>query len=202
MSLRTMLRIARRVERFPDDLSTAVSMNMMSMFLPLHARAAISGLLENAGLELRDEIGDKAVPIVEAEDTLTIGDIVYQKTVPNNPELVPNIVFFEIPSHTHILYSMLKDYMLGEHVLLMGDQGVGKNKLTDHLLQLMQREREYIQLHRDTTVSTLTLNPSLKGQWQRRMSLLICLRTPSHRQRSVVCLCILKKDWASKYPRP
>eukprot|EP01047_Picozoa_sp_COSAG01_P017995 COSAG01_NODE_965_length_12401_cov_3.496098_8_plen_107_part_00 len=43
----------------------------------------------------------------------------------------------------------------------MGNQGVGKNKLTDRLLQLMRRERDYIQLHRDTTVPTLTLNPSL-----------------------------------------
>ena len=162
LSLRTMLRIARRVSQFPDDLSMAVSMNMMSMFMPAHARSAVSALLQETGLELRDEVGDNAVQIIEADDTLTIGDLVYKKTVPENPELVPNIVFFEIPSHTHILYSMLKDYVLGEHVLLMGNQGVGKNKLTDHLLQLMNREREYIQLHRDTTVSTLTLNPSLK----------------------------------------
>ena len=70
-------------------------------------------------------------------------------------------VFFEIPSHTLILRSMLKDYILGEHLLLMGNQGVGKNKLTDRLLQVMRRERDYIQLHRDTTVPTLTLNPGL-----------------------------------------
>jgi len=38
---------------------------------------------------------------------------------------------------------------------------VGKNKITDRLLQLLRREREYIQLHRDTTVSSLTLSPSL-----------------------------------------
>ena len=56
---------------------------------------------------------------------------------------------------------MLKDYTLGEHLLLMGNQGVGKNKLTDHLLQIMKREREYIQLHRDTTVPALTLTPTL-----------------------------------------
>ena len=48
-------------------------------------------------------------------------------------------------------------------MLLMGNQGVGKNKLTDKLLMLLQREREYIQLHRDTTVGTLTLLPSLRN---------------------------------------
>jgi MoxR-like ATPase len=47
-------------------------------------------------------------------------------------------------------------------MLLMGNQGVGKNKLTDKLLMLLHREREYIQLHRDTTVGTLTLLPSLR----------------------------------------
>src|SRR4051794_38218548 len=31
----------------------------------------------------------------------------------------------------------------------------------DRLLQLLQRPREYIQLHRDTTVQSLTLSPSL-----------------------------------------
>ena len=64
---------------------------------------------------------------------------------------------------------MLKDFLLGEHLLLMGNQGVGKNKLTDHFVKLLQREREYVQLHRDTTVSILTVNPSLedgKIVWQ------------------------------------
>ncbi len=39
---------------------------------------------------------------------------------------------------------------------------MGKNKLADRLLELLGREREYIQLHRDTTVQTLTLVPTLK----------------------------------------
>jgi len=46
-------------------------------------------------------------------------------------------------------------------VSFSGNQGVGKNKLADRLLQLLQRERQYIQLHRDTTVQGLTLTPSL-----------------------------------------
>lgn len=39
---------------------------------------------------------------------------------------------------------------------------MGKNKITDRLLQLLNRPREYIQLHRDTTVQTLTLQPTVK----------------------------------------
>ena len=41
-------------------------------------------------------------------------------------------------------------------------QGVGKNKLADKLLELLSAEREYVQLHRDTTVSSLTLAPTVE----------------------------------------
>lgn len=58
--------------------------------------------------------------------------------------------------------SMLKDYLSGEHLLLVGNQGVGKNKVVDRFLQLLGRPREYIQLHRDTTVQTLTLQPTVR----------------------------------------
>jgi len=33
---------------------------------------------------------------------------------------------------------MLGDWVAGHHVLLLGSQGVGKNKLTDRMLQLLQ----------------------------------------------------------------
>lgn len=35
-------------------------------------------------------------------------------------------------------------------------QGTGKNKLVDRLLFLLNSEREYMQLHRDTTLQALT----------------------------------------------
>jgi len=39
---------------------------------------------------------------------------------------------------------------------------VGKNKVVDRFLELLGRQREYIQLHRDTTVQTLTLQPTVR----------------------------------------
>ena len=51
---------------------------------------------------------------------------------------------------------------VAENLLLIGPQGVGKNMLSDRLLELLQFEREYIQLHRDTTVQSLTLSPTLE----------------------------------------
>ena len=73
------------------------------------------------------------------------------------------MLYFDVPLHTRVLQQMLRDLSLGEHLLLMGNQGVGKYKLTDRLLVLMWREREYVQLHRDTTVASLTLTPSMRG---------------------------------------
>ena len=39
----------------------------------------------------------------------------------------------------------------------MGNQGVGKNKLIDRLLELLEGSREYLQLHRDSTVQAITV---------------------------------------------
>ena len=50
--------------------------------------------------------------------------------------------------HLAVMENMLKDYLLGEHLLLVGNQGVGKNKIIDRFLHLLNRPREYIQLHR------------------------------------------------------
>ena len=43
---------------------------------------------------------------------------------------------------------MVKDFLLGEHLLLVGNQGVGKNKIVDRFLHLLNLPREYLQLHR------------------------------------------------------
>ncbi len=46
-------------------------------------------------------------------------------------------------------------------MLLIGNQGCGKNKLVDMFCQLLLLPREYMQLHRDTTVSSLLQTPVL-----------------------------------------
>jgi hypothetical protein len=45
--------------------------------------------------------------------------------------------------------------------LFLDDIGVGKNMILDRLCQVANFEREYIQLHRDSTVGQITLQPSL-----------------------------------------
>jgi DNA replication protein DnaC len=88
-----------------------------------------------------------------------------------------------------LLKDLIRHYQIGEHLLLIGNQGVGKNKvllplctlsfggglrararigprvliifltspqLADRLLELMGKEREYMQLHRLETSRLLT----------------------------------------------
>jgi hypothetical protein len=116
-----------------------------------------------------EEYLESAVPIdtvpvcaTQPPYTLRIGSTTASVAPARKPTLVPDTLFFNIPKHTRILEAMLKDLHLGEHLLLIGNQGVGKNKLVDKLLMLLHRERDYIQLHRDTTVQSLTLAPSIK----------------------------------------
>jgi MoxR-like ATPase len=56
---------------------------------------------------------------------------------------------------------MMIDHHIGEHSLLLGNQGVIKNKITDYFVSLVRPEREYMQLHRDITVQSLTVQPSV-----------------------------------------
>lgn len=98
----------------------------------------------------------------EGFDVLRIGNVFAEKRVPRNLEKVPSPLFHENALQTQLLSAMLRTYSSGvTSMLLIGNQGVGKNKLVDRLLQLLNAEREYIQLHRDTTVQSLTVLPNL-----------------------------------------
>lgn len=83
--------------------------------------------------------------------------------MPKQVELVPHpSPFYDNPRHVSLLARLLQDYSSGEKaILLVGNQGVGKNKIVDRLLELLNAEREYIQLHRDTTLHSLTVVPNL-----------------------------------------
>ena len=59
---------------------------------------------------------------------------------------------------------ILEAHSVGERALLIsGYQGVGKNRIVDYLLSILHCEREYQQLHRDTTIQSLMLIPSIEN---------------------------------------
>ncbi|CEG83438.1 hypothetical protein RMATCC62417_17358 [Rhizopus microsporus] len=166
LSTRQLIRICRRLSYFENEsLYTAINKAALSRFMPSVAREALHNLLTANGIyppkATTEELKIEVLPTRETPEQIRIGNVVEPVFKGGDPMLIPNVVFHENPAHTEILREMLKDYQLGDHLLLIGNQGVGKNKLADYFLQLLQLPREYIQLHRDSTVQSLTTTPAI-----------------------------------------
>eukprot|EP00301_Raphidiophrys_heterophryoidea_P006912 c12743_g1_i1.p1 GENE.c12743_g1_i1~~c12743_g1_i1.p1 ORF type:complete len:1447 (+),score=378.72 c12743_g1_i1:119-4342(+) len=154
----------QRVTFIPTAVKRAYSAYLR--YLPPALQVAVHNMLMHScgNPKLQPEDTDaNPVQIQQQDGNLIVGDVSCPITNPEAPELVPNIVFYDMAHQLLVLREMLRDWVCGQHLLLVGPQGVGKNKLADRMLQLLGREREYIQLHRDTTLQTLTLAPSLRG---------------------------------------
>uniref|UniRef100_A0A452ENN1 von Willebrand factor A domain-containing protein 8 n=1 Tax=Capra hircus TaxID=9925 RepID=A0A452ENN1_CAPHI len=167
LSTRQLLRISRRLSQYPNEnLHNAVTKACLSRFLPSLARSALEKNLADAAIE----ISTANSPESDLEDykcevssgSLRIGAVSAPIYNAHEKMKVPDVLFYDNIQHMIVMEDMLKDFLLGEHLLLVGNQGVGKNKIVDRFLHLLNRPREYIQLHRDTTVQTLTLQPSVK----------------------------------------
>eukprot|EP00123_Amoebidium_parasiticum_P006917 comp17745_c0_seq1/m.17730 comp17745_c0_seq1/g.17730 ORF comp17745_c0_seq1/g.17730 comp17745_c0_seq1/m.17730 type:complete len:1028 (-) comp17745_c0_seq1:445-3528(-) len=171
LSTRQLLRICRRVRRYQHtDLYSAVHTVCLSRFLPNIARDTLDKLLSESGIKPLDDLSTdidlKIEQIAEAgTNYVQIGDVRAPVRMLEASErvLVPDVVYYDNHQHTVVMGDMMKDFVLGEHLLLVGNQGVGKNKIVDRFLQLLSLPREYMQLHRDTTVQALTLQPTVKN---------------------------------------
>ncbi|XP_076068942.1 von Willebrand factor A domain-containing protein c12.2 isoform X2 [Oratosquilla oratoria] len=163
LSLRQIVRIARRFQAYPSfDLHTAIYKACLARFLPPLAKQALDKSLETADITKPEPLGATQLACTTEDGVLRIGNTHAQIYQPSTQTKVPDTLFFDIQQHVAVLESMLQDWLLGDHLLLVGNQGVGKNKLADRFLNLLNRPREYIQLHRDTTVQSLTLQPTVK----------------------------------------
>lgn len=163
LSTRQLLRIAHRMSQYECDSHEMIQRAFLSKFLPTLPRQALDGVLDR--FEIRStEISQKPVEIKKdlKNGQLTIGSTTTDVYKTMALTKVPDILFYDVPQHIRLLEHVLQDFLIGSHLLLVGNQGVGKNKIADRLLQLMNRPREYIQLHRDTTVQTLTLQPTVR----------------------------------------
>ncbi|XP_072542068.1 von Willebrand factor A domain-containing protein 8 isoform X2 [Salminus brasiliensis] len=166
LSTRQLLRICRRLSQYPEEnVAHAVNKACLSRFLPSLARSSLHKNL--ADCSIQEQAGPAAEPkqdhtCIVRDGVLTIGKVSAPVYNPDEKMKVPDVLFYENAQHMAVMEDMLKDFLLGEHLLLVGNQGVGKNKIVDRFLHLLNRPREYLQLHRDTTVQTLTLQPSVR----------------------------------------
>lgn len=164
LSTRQLLRIAHRMSVYPTTESQAyeiVQQTFLAKFLPSLPRATLENAVENASIARPKKAKTSITPIGVQDGVLKIGSTTTKQFDTNVPTKVPDIEFYDVPQHVRLLEVLLQDFLIGNHLLLVGNQGVGKNKIADRLLQLMNRPREYIQLHRDTTVQSLTTQPSV-----------------------------------------
>ncbi|XP_021936474.1 von Willebrand factor A domain-containing protein 8 isoform X2 [Zootermopsis nevadensis] len=164
LSTRQLLRIARRMAMYETESpAAAIHRACLARFLPTLARQALDRVLNDGGVSIVAEPSDPTLKVCEVQgNVVRIGNTTAPRYQTSATSKVPDVLFFDVPQHISALEWLLQDFLLGEHLLLVGNQGVGKNKLADRLLQLLNHPREYIQLHRDTTVQTLTLQPTVR----------------------------------------
>lgn len=151
------------MKAFPSTSAyETIKETFMIQFLPSLTRQALEKTIEKLKI-LPNEMNLEEMVVCEIKnDILTIGNTSIPVYKGGNVTKVPNIIFYDVPQHLRLMEKLLQDFQLGQHLLLVGNQGVGKNKIVDRFLELLNRPREYIQLHRDTTVQTLTTQPTVK----------------------------------------
>uniref|UniRef100_A0A3Q1FF48 von Willebrand factor A domain-containing protein 8 n=1 Tax=Acanthochromis polyacanthus TaxID=80966 RepID=A0A3Q1FF48_9TELE len=166
-----LLRLTHSLRKMNDptvrarlSIPTRASLTPSTRFLPSLARASLEKNLANCSIEDKPDPAEhtREYPCMVQDGVLTIGNVSAPVYNPSEKMKVPDVLFYDNPQHMKVMEDMLKDFLLGEHLLLVGNQGVGKNKIVDRFLHLLNRPREYLQLHRDTTVQTLTLQPSVR----------------------------------------
>jgi von Willebrand factor A domain-containing protein 8 len=159
LSMRKLKHVCKRIEQQGhDDLATLVENAMMIDLMPDREQRIVRTCMADSGIiaTTRQSQGRRGT-------TLDEEIILRCRRVPKNLLLVPNPVFEENPGHAQVLVDILAAHSVGEEALLiMGFQGVGKNRVIDHLLSRLACEREYLQLHRDTTVQSLLSSPSVE----------------------------------------
>ena len=156
LSTRQLLRLANRMAHDPNtSLVGLVKKACLYRFLTPLARNTLEEQL------IRHNITEQTA---DTDTTISWSAKVTERDPQSAEELalIPDILFYDNKQQGRVLAEMLSDYMSGEHLLLVGNQGVGKNKLADRLLQRLSRPREYIQLHRDSSVQSLTTQPVLR----------------------------------------
>ena len=163
LSTRNMVRAVRRMGS-QNNLHHVLSSIFLLDLLPPRQRLALEAIFNRNGIYESLQNDSETESKIEIDgNKVTIGSLIFQRGSVQRPEMVPSPQAFDIPAHTEIIKELLSDWNSGERsFLLLGNQGVGKNKIVDRICEIANWEREYIQLHRDSTIGQLTLTPQLE----------------------------------------
>ncbi|KAK0451876.1 AAA domain-containing protein [Armillaria borealis] len=164
----------QRLAMFPEDhdLHAIISNSLLADFLPATERMNLDALLDEADIQKMTEKFHPSPLVIDGSLYFPASTSAGTKTNPTpvplfDPSqdragvesLVPHMDhFYDNSLQTGLMRDLAIDLeLMREHVVLLGNQGVGKNKI------LLGRPREYIQLHRDTTVNQLMFTTSLEA---------------------------------------
>jgi MoxR-like ATPase len=188
LGTRALIRMASRLARFPTntDMYALVSRNLLMDFLPRTTKELVARVLDESGLHPRGaegafqfrpqewladpEVGNGTLTFKDS-NSLDLEPVVVplynvDKADPEGKHLIPTLgsSFYNNNTQSLLLRDLAIDLqVMGEHLLLMGNQGTGKNKVIDRIVELLQRPREYMQLHRDSTVAQILQLVELKA---------------------------------------
>ncbi|GMT32324.1 hypothetical protein PFISCL1PPCAC_23621 [Pristionchus fissidentatus] len=158
LSLRRLIHIAKRESLDPGSTRSLLERATLSRFFPSLTKKAFEGLMDT--MHIKDNQKSKEYDL--HAEMARVGSSGIREGI-EEEAMIPETLFYHNDHHTSVLVDMAHDFRLDEHLLLIGNQGVGKNKVTDRFLQLINRPRQYMQLHRDTTVESLTLETKVEG---------------------------------------
>lgn len=211
LGTRSLIRIARRLAQYPEsDLRVLIERSLLVDFLPRTSRDLVRTTLGECGLYARGAEGAfqyrapefLADPRVEGQTLVfedlnaegkpegtvrfPIFDAQREGDVEGGHTLIPSTgKFYDNPTQSLLARDLAIDLSLHEHLLLLGNQGTGKNKIIDRLCELLRRPREYIQLSRDSSVNSILQIVQLeKGQ-------LVYLDSPLVRAIKLGRICIV-----------
>ncbi|KAF7319254.1 hypothetical protein HMN09_00262900 [Mycena chlorophos] len=186
LGTRSLVRVARRLAvdgsavdgEGNGDLRAILRRTILCEFMPAMERMNVDGMLDAVGIE-------RIAPAVHPDCVVQNDSLIFPgPSTSGGPSFSTAIPLFNVADDrqgvkSHVPYmdhfynnslqtELMRDIavdleVLGEHVVLLGNQGVGKNKIVDRLCQLLGRPREYIQLHRDTTVNQLMFTTALES---------------------------------------
>ena len=159
--LRTLQKVSLQdsIEAKASELYRTLCNCCLTSFIPSHTQRDFKELLEKAKLPSNSISLPKKHSSIQSKFNIHTAN---NTTDNDTAHLVPDVVFYQNKAQSIVIDELSSELSLGQHVLLIGNQGVGKNKLCDHLLQRLNLPRQYIQLHRDVTVQSITAQNTLK----------------------------------------
>lgn len=158
LSLRKMKHICRRLEY--DSMHSLIGEAMLTSLMPKRLQEIVEECAADCGIYEEP----RRVESQREDNHAIVNELIRQhRREALDPSLVPDPMFEENEGHMEVMKGILEAHAVHEKALLiMGYQGVGKNKVVDRLLSKLNAEREYVQLHRDSTVQSIVATPVIQ----------------------------------------